>query len=72
MGHDYMLDNALDKNKEILGIEKFDNSKILNDTDDKLPDDITLKNVVILMICVIKGDNELYPQLFLEEALLEA
>ena len=39
-----------------MGIEKFDNTNILNDTDDKLPDDINLKNVMILMTCIIK-DN---------------
>ena len=33
----------LGKIKEIIGIEKFDNTEILIDTDDKLPDDITLK-----------------------------
>ena len=38
--------------------------------DDKLPDDITLKNVVILMACVIKDGDKFYPQLFLEEVLL--
>ena len=41
------------------------------DTDDKLPHDITLKNV-ILMTCVIKDDSKFYPQIFLEEALLAA
>ena len=35
----------------------------------KLPDDITLKNVMILTTCVIKDDGKFYPQLFLEEAL---
>ena len=39
------------------------------DTDDKLLDDITLKNVVILMICFIKYRNKFDPQLFLEEKL---
>ena len=38
------------------------------DTDDKLPDDITLKNVVILMTCIIKNYGKFYPQIFLEEA----
>ena len=38
-----MLDRMLGKIKEIIGIEKFDNTEILIDTDDKLPDDITLK-----------------------------
>ena len=30
-----------DNDKEIIGIEKFDDTKILIDTDDKLLDDIT-------------------------------
>ena len=44
-----MLDKVLKKCriKEIIGVEKFDNTKILIDTDDELPDDITLENVVI-------------------------
>ena len=37
-------DNILDK---ILGTEKFDDTKILIDTDDKLPDNITLKNLSV-------------------------
>ena len=48
MGDDYMLDKVLDKIKEILVIEKFDNTKILIDADDKLPNDITLRNVLII------------------------
>ena len=51
MVDDYMLDELLDKIKEIICIEKLDNIKILIDRDDKLPDHITLKNVVILMTC---------------------
>ena len=43
MVDDYMLEKVLDKIKEIIGIEKFDDAKILIDTEDKLPDDITLK-----------------------------
>ena len=38
----------------------------------KLPDDITLKNVVMLITYVIKDDGKFYPQLILEEALVEA
>ena len=30
-----------EKNKKIIGIEKFDNTKMLIDTDDKLREDIT-------------------------------
>ena len=39
------------------------------DADDKFPDGITLKNVVILMTCVIKDDGKFYKQVFLEECL---
>ena len=49
---DYVLDKVLNKIKEITGCEKFDDAKIL--------DDITLKNVVILMACVIKNGDEFY------------
>ena len=41
MADDYMLDKVLVKTKEIIGIIKFDDTKILIDTD--VPDDITLK-----------------------------
>ena len=34
-----------------------------------LPDDITLKSVVILLTCVIKDDGKFHSQIFLEEAL---
>ena len=44
---------------------------IINYTDNKLPDDINFKNVVMLMACIVKGDDRFYQQLFLEEALLE-
>ena len=39
----YMLDKVLDKVKEIITFEKFDNAKISIDTDDKLPDYTTFK-----------------------------
>ena len=51
-----MLDKVLDKIIEIIGIKEFYDTKILIHMDDELPDDITLKNAVILMTCVIK-DN---------------
>ena len=69
MVDDYMLDQTLDKIKEIISIEKFDDAKILIDTDNKLRNDITLKNVVIWITCVIKDDEKLYLQIFLEETL---
>ena len=59
-----ILDKVLDKNKNIIGIEKFDDTKILIDTDSKLPDDITIKNFVILITWIIKDDGNFYPQLF--------
>ena len=43
---------------------------MLNETDDILPDDITLKNVLKLITWFIKDDNKFYPQLFSEEALV--
>ena len=60
MVDDYMLDKILDKIKEIMGIEKFDDTKILIDSDDKMSDYITFKNVVILMTCVMKDGNKFY------------
>ena len=44
---DYLLDKVLDMIKEIIDIEKFDDTKILVTTDDELPDGIILKNVFI-------------------------
>ena len=64
-----MRNKVLDKTKEIIGIEKINNTEILIDTDDKLPDEITFKKVVILMTFIVKDDNKFYQQLFLEHAL---
>ena len=47
MVDDCILAKVLDEIKEKTGTEKFDNSKILIDTNDKLPDD-TLKNVILM------------------------
>ena len=49
MVDDYMLNKALGKIQKMMVIEKFDDIKIFNDTDDNLPYNIALKNVVILM-----------------------
>ena len=65
---DYMLGKVLDKIKKTIDIEKFDDTKILIDMDDKLPNNITLKNVVILTTCVIKDDGKCYPEIFFEKA----
>ena len=64
MADEYVLDKVLDNIKEIIGIEKFDDTEILMNTDDKLTNDITFKNVVILVTCVIKGDDKFHLQLF--------
>ena len=43
---DNVLNNVLDKIKIITCIRKFDDPNISTDTNDKFPDDITLKYVV--------------------------
>ena len=64
MVDDYMLDKVLDKIKKIIGIEKFGDTKIFIGTDDTLPDDITVKNLVILIAGVIKDDDRSYQRYF--------
>ena len=53
---DFMLDKVLHKIKE-MGIEKFVDTKILIDTDNTLPDDITLKNIMFIMDVIKKMIN---------------
>ena len=60
---DYMLNKLLDKVKEIIGIEQFDNTNILINTDDKLSDDITFKKVVILMTSYVINNMTRYKKL---------
>ena len=55
--------------KEIIDIEKFYKTNTLIDIDDKLPNYVTLKNIAIVITCVIKDDNKFYPQLLLEKEL---
>ena len=62
---DHILDKVLDKIKKIIGIEKFDDNKILIEINDTLPDDV----VVIVITRVIKDEDKFYSQLFLVEAL---
>ena len=66
----YILDKVLDKIKEIIGIEQFDDAKIQIETDDKFLVDVTLKNVVIFITFVIEEDDKCYQQIFLEESLV--
>ena len=60
MVNDYMRDKVLIKIKETIGIVKFDNAKILIDTDNKLPGYITSKNVVISKVQSCKLYNNKY------------
>ena len=59
----YVLDKVLGRFKKIIGIKEFDKTKILIDTDDILPDNITFRNAVVLMTSVIKDNGKFYPQL---------
>ena len=56
MVDDYTLDKVLEKINRF-GIEKLDNIRILIETDDKLPDDITVKNAIVLITYVIKDSD---------------
>ena len=55
-----LLDKVLEKVKEIVGIEKFNNTKMFSDANDWLPADITFKNAAILMTCFTKNHGLLY------------
>ena len=44
---DNILDKELDKTKKTVDIETFDDTEILIDTNNKLSDDITLKDVLM-------------------------
>ena len=57
MVEDYIQHRALSRIKVTVSIEEFDNTEILVDTDDKLPDNIMHKNVLILMTRIIKVDG---------------
>ena len=50
MVDDYMIDKVLDKIKEIIGIEKIDDTKILIITDDQLSHNIILNRLAINFI----------------------
>ena len=54
----------------IIGVKKFDNTEILIETNKKLQDDISPKNIVILITSVIKDGSKFYPQMFLGKALI--
>ena len=61
-----MLNKVLDRIEKVISIEKFDGTKILIDTDDKLSENITLQNGVVSVACIIKDNGNFYSHLFLE------
>ena len=67
--NDYMLDIVLSKVKKTIDIRKFDNTKILINTDDEMLNYFTLKKFATWIICVIKDHGKFHPQIFLEKAL---
>ena len=66
---DYVLVGVLDKIEMIIGIEKFDDTKIFIDAYNKLADEVTLKNAVILISCAKNDAYKFYLRIFLEGAL---
>lgn len=62
MNDSNMLNKALDKIKEIIGV--------ITKRNDKLPDNFTFKNVVTLKSCVIKEIKNLFTTI-LEEKLVQ-
>ena len=54
----------------IIGIKKIDGTKILIDREDELPDEVTLWNAMILILCVTKDHDKFYPRLFIKETLV--
>ena len=68
MVKNHVLNEVINRIKEIIDTGEYDNTNIV-DTDDILPDDIALKSVVIWVTCVENGDGKIYPQLSLEKAL---
>ena len=59
MVDDSTVYKVLHKIKDIIGIKKQGDIKILNETDNKLSDDITLKTVIILITCVTTDDGKI-------------
>ena len=66
-----IIDKVIDYSKEIRNIEKFQDTKILIDTDDILADVITFKNIKLITY-IITDDGKFYEQIFSEESLFVA
>ena len=71
MNDHYLLHKILGNLRNIIGIAKFDDTKILIDTCDELLNDIALQIDVILITCVIRDGGKFYTQIILEEALYD-
>ena len=64
MVDEYMLDKLQDKIKETVCIKIFDDAKILIEIDDKLPDELTLKSDMILIMSFFKDfDSQLFKKI---------
>ena len=50
-------------------INKFKDVIMLSDTDDDLLGDIDLKEVVLLITCILKEDGKYYSQIFFENII---
>ena len=63
-----IIDKVIDYSKEIRSIEKFDDTKILINTDNILAGVITFKNIKLITY-IITDDGKFYQQIFSEESL---
>ena len=63
---------VLDMIEKIIGIGKCDDNRILINMEDKLPYTITLKNIVMLMTCVIKGDGDFFSRTILRRSIIRS
>ena len=78
MVKDYIFDKTFDKIEEIIDIIKLESINDINSfywhldiliyKGDKLANYVTLKNVAILIACIIKCCGKFYSQIFLEES----
>ena len=55
---DIKTNEVSDGIKKVAGIKKFDNTKPLIDASDKLPADIIVKDILIVITCAIKDNNK--------------
>ena len=63
------IENKINPIPNIIKIEDFDKFRFNSDTNLPLDTLITFHSLVINVSCVIKKDNEYYPEIYLEECL---